>query len=59
MKGVRYSEVISRFDFFGYSPTLKVNKKNIHQTALGGIISVIYFVLVLLGLIYFGKEGAP
>ncbi|CAD8081454.1 unnamed protein product [Paramecium sonneborni] len=38
---------ISKFDIFGQTITLKMNQKNYYKTFLGGLISIVLFIIIL------------
>lgn len=43
-------------DILSYSPGLKINKRSIYQTLMGGLSSVLLFAISLTGIVYFGRE---
>lgn len=47
---------LSKLDYLSDSPQMLINSKSTMKTEYGGILSVIYFVVVLFSCYFFGKE---
>jgi hypothetical protein len=50
------SHLLRFSDIYGYVPSLQVNNKKSFQTDIGGILSILTGIVVVLSVWYFGKE---
>lgn len=50
------SALFTMLDFNGYSPSIRIDSKKIYQTVAGGIISLMYFISMSTGIVYFCSQ---
>jgi hypothetical protein len=56
MVGSRIKHFLSSVDIFGVEPKLNMKQSDKHNSAIGGLVSLVFLGVTIMGILYFGQE---